>query len=368
MPWKVQRDEQVCSAAEPWALKNSDTDELVACHATEDDAERQRRALEANVNEDRAEVRSVELTDVAISEDGLRFSGYAAVFDKVADLGDFTEEVRRGAFRKILSQSANVPMYWDHDPTIPPLATTRGGTLRLAEDATGLRVEADLDNDHYMTPTLRSMIRRGDVAGMSFGFIAGKGNQSMELRDGRPHRVLTGFRMLLDVSPTWNPAYEGTSVEMRSALAEIRKARLDSEQQVADGEHQQAGDGASDEGAENAQQDPAADAVEKRDSGVSEVDAELAARRRRLKLMGLSLSKDDKAWLADDKPVEPEQRTVAVPDLKEVLRYPAATWSPEERKCVLEQLFAITSEDGKLTAEQAERFAALQDEFERLGQ
>ena len=247
--------------------------------------------LPAVVPEDRPEVRSVPLTDVAMSDDGLSFRGYAAVFDTIADLGDFTEEVRRGAYRKVLAQGQNVPMYWDHDDRMPPLATTRGGTLRLSEDATGLRVEADLDNDHYMTPTLRSMIRRGDVSGMSFGFVAGRGNQIIEERDGRPHRILTGFRALLDVSPTWNPAYEGTSVEMRSALAEIRKARLEDGQQVVSGEYQQADDGASSSGTEASEQDTTDEVVEERDSGVStpDVQVELAARRRRLQLMGLTL-------------------------------------------------------------------------------
>jgi uncharacterized protein len=245
--------------------------------------------LPAGVPEDRAEVRSVPLTDVVMSADGLSFSGYAAVFDTVADLGDFTEEVRRGAYRKVLATDANVPMYWDHDDRMPPLATTRGGTLRLSEDATGLRVEADLDNDHYMTPTLRSMIRRGDVSGMSFGFIAGRGNQIIEKRGGRPHRILTGFRALLDVSPTWNPAYERTSAELRSALAEIRKARIDDGQQVVSGEYQQADDGALSEGTD-AQQEATDEVVEERDSGVSDdVQIALAARRRRLQLMGLTL-------------------------------------------------------------------------------
>lgn len=231
------------------------------------------------------------LRDVTISEDGLTFGGYAAVFDVVADLGDFTEEIRRGAFRKPLATGANVPMYWDHDDRMPPLATTRSGTLRLVEDTTGLRVEATLDGDHYMTPTLRSMIRRGDVSGMSFGFVAGRGNQIIEERAGRPHRILTGFQMLLDVSPTWNPAYEGTSAEMRSALAEIRKARIEHGQQVVIGEYQQVDDGAAGEGT-GAQEEEATDAtvvaevVQERES---RADVESAARARRLRLMGLTL-------------------------------------------------------------------------------
>lgn len=223
------------------------------------------------------EARSVALTDVDLTNDGLRFSGYAAVFDQETDMGEFTEEVRRGAFRKILSAGHNVPMYWDHDPSIPPLATTRSGTLKLTEDPTGLRVEAELDEDHYMTPTLRSMIRRGDVSGMSFGFIAGAGNSKMEVRGQRPHRVLTGFNRLLDVSPTWEPAYAGTSAELRS-LVEIRKARVNEVEQQIAAEVDGAGhDQPDDEGSEQR-------------TGVSEPSG-LVAARRRLHIMGLTLPK-----------------------------------------------------------------------------
>lgn len=249
--------------------------------------------LEQQFSVDRVEARSVPLTDVEMASDGLKFSGYAAVFGKIADLGDFTEEIRRGAFRKVLNAGANVPMYWDHDSRIPPLATTRGGTLRLDEDATGLRVEAELDEDHYMVPTLRSMVRRGDVSGMSFGFVAGRDNQNWDKRNGRPHRTLTNFKGLLDVSPTWNEAYEGTTAELRSALAEIRSAyqittglyadpreQRGHGQQIDAGEEPQRVEGAPAEDSE------VLDEQEQR-SGVDAVAS--AARARRLRLLGLQL-------------------------------------------------------------------------------
>lgn len=342
--------------------------------------------------DNRPEVRKVPLTDVAMSDDGVSFSGYASVFDTIADLGDFTEEVRRGAYRKVLAQGDNVPMYWDHDDRMPPLATTRAGTLRLSEDATGLRVEATLDNDHYMTPTLRSMIRRGDVSGMSFGFVAGKGNQIIENRGGKPHRILTGFRALLDVSPTWNPAYGGTSIEERSALAEIRKARLEDGQQVVSGEYPQADDGADSSGAETSEQDGITvqftdivtgatdEVVEERDSGVSDAeakaDAQLAARRRRLQMMELDLAPDDRTWLVSD---EAEARAEPPPrPLEEILELPRSSWSRQERERVAErrsavhdEMFALT--DGAervgrtLTAEEREKHDSLSREFQRLG-
>jgi HK97 family phage prohead protease len=253
--------------------------------------------LEQQFMVDRVEARSVTLTDVEVAQDGRQFSGYAALFGQHADLGDFTEEIRRGAFRKVLNSGANVPMYWDHDPRVPPLATTRSGTLRLSEDTRGLKVEADLDDDHYMTPTLRSMIRRGDVTGMSFGFVAGRGNQLVEERNGRPHRILTNFKNLLDVSPTWNPAYEGTSAELRSALAEIRSAYAASTGVYADpleqrghGQRIVAGEEPQrDEGAPADVSEPLDDQQEQRSDTDWEIQA--AARARRLRLLGMQLPK-----------------------------------------------------------------------------
>jgi HK97 family phage prohead protease len=252
--------------------------------------------LEQQFSVDRVEARSVALTEVEMGSDGLKFSGYAALFGQHADLGEFTEEIRRGAFRKVLSGGENVPMYWDHDPKIPPLATTRSGTLRLAEDATGLRVEADLDEDHYMTPTLRSMIRRGDVTGMSFGFIAGRGNQIVEERNGRPHRVLTNFKNLLDVSPTWNPAYEGTSAELRSALAEIRSAYAattgvysDPREQRGHGKRIDAGEEPQRVEGAPADDSEVLDEQEARSEGGCDWEVAAAARERHLRLLGIHL-------------------------------------------------------------------------------
>lgn len=247
-------------------------------------------------NHDRLEKRSVAFSDVELSSDGTKFEGYAAIYGQEADLGDFTEEVARGAFRKPLAGNPNVPMFWDHNDKYPPLATTGGGTLKLAEDVRGLHVQAELDPDHLLYPTLRSMIRRGDVTGMSFGFVAGPGNSRVENRGGRPHRVITNFKHILDVSPTWVPAYAGTSAELRSQLASLRMAEeLDQSQQVLSGAYQQLGDGAPVEQADTGEETEAevTAPVEQQDeeeqrSGVAD---EAAARRRRLQMMGLTLPK-----------------------------------------------------------------------------
>jgi HK97 family phage prohead protease len=182
--------------------------------------------LDERFAHERVEQRSVAFTDIDVKNDGWSFSGYATVFDVVADMGDYTEDVKRGSIRKALPMSGNVPMVYDHNMTLPILATTEAGTLGLKEDGKGMAVRTDLPK-HFMGEAVRELVQRGDIRGMSFGFIAGPGNSRLERRDGRPHRSLIGFKKILDVSPTWDPAYQGTSAELRSLRAAVADAARD---------------------------------------------------------------------------------------------------------------------------------------------
>ncbi|WP_020118816.1 HK97 family phage prohead protease [Streptomyces canus] len=104
--------------------------------------------------------------------DALTFTGYACITEvgyEMEDwLGPFTEVVRQGAFTKTLAENADVPFLVNHEGLT--LARTKSGTMRLAEDDTGLHTEADLDPASPHVQALRSAMDRGDVDEMSFGF------------------------------------------------------------------------------------------------------------------------------------------------------------------------------------------------------
>lgn len=302
MPWDVKQSDQ-CPADKPWAVIKKADGSIEGCHPTEDAAKQQQAALYANepaarsderedepvearsedrFETDKPELRSVPFTDLETSADGGTFEGYAAVFDREADLGDFTESIQRGAFRKALSASGNVPMLYDHNPTMPVLATTRAGTLQLEEDAKGLRVKATVAN-HFMGEAVRELVKTGDISGMSFGFVAGKGNSRVDTSRHKLHRELLGFKRLLDVSPTWDPAYEGTDAVFRSLRALQVAESVEQAQQVLSGAHQQLEDG------EPAPEVDADDAVDVR-SGVA--SPRLVAARNRLRLMAIQIPKE----------------------------------------------------------------------------
>lgn len=150
-------------------------------------------------------------------------SGYAAVFGQVADIGGwFHEVIARGAFTNTL-KTADVRAYFDHD-TGRVLGRQSAGTLRLEEDDKGLKVEIDLP-DTSDGRDVKALVERGDVSGMSFRFEAIR--QEWDESVSPPKRTLLELH-LGEVSVVSEPAYDGTSVALRSmeaARTGARKAR-----------------------------------------------------------------------------------------------------------------------------------------------
>lgn len=233
-------------------------------------------------------MRSAEFSDLEITEvrDDFIFDGYAAVFGEPTDLGEFTEEIRHGAFRKVLSKGGNVPLLVEHNRE-QLLATTRSGRLRLAEETKGLRVSANVPITD-LSRRVKTLYDSGDMTGMSFGFICGRGNSDRQMRNGKPHRILKSFNRLLDVTTTWDPAYASAEAQFRTmAFAAPGSAEPGRDHLL---------------GVYPTQLDePAADTKDSEerktedDSGVS--IPSLAAKSRYLELLAITLNQeDDSAW------------------------------------------------------------------------
>jgi len=116
--------------------------------------------------------------------------GYASTFRQPYDMGDFWEEVEPGAFRESL-ENGDIVALVNHDSKMP-LARASRGTLRLAEDDRGLRVEIDPIDTTYARDLLAA-VRAGVVDAMSFGFKVKK--DKFERRDGRVVRVLEAVEL-----------------------------------------------------------------------------------------------------------------------------------------------------------------------------
>jgi uncharacterized protein len=159
--------------------------------------------------------------DLRATDDG-KLVGYAAVFGALSeDLGaGLREVIAPGAFTRTLREFPDILALVEHD-TGKVLARTTNGTLRIAEDERGLSVEIDPANTSYARDLIE-LVRRGDVAGMSFRFKPFPGGASLDMGQSPPLRTLHSVR-LREVTVTVSPAYPDTSV----ALRDIEAARTD---------------------------------------------------------------------------------------------------------------------------------------------
>lgn len=243
MPYYISQSQSDCDG---WATVKQESDgsyTTMACHGSKQDAIDQMVAVSISeglepggeVNS-RSKMKKIErrtytVQDVEIrqSEDGkMRLSGYAAKFNSASVPLPFIEKIAPGAFRKTLSETPDVRLLVNHEGL--PLARTKNGTLRLEEDAIGLRFDAELP-DTQEARDIYTLVQRGDVDQMSFAFRVIRQKWSQD----RQERTLTEVSLADgDVSVVTYPAYQATSVEARQKLNEaivaLREGRaLDNE-------------------------------------------------------------------------------------------------------------------------------------------
>ena len=154
----------------------------------------------------------IHATDFEIREtaDGMSFTGYAAVFNSDSEPLPFIERIAPGAFKRSLQSRNEVKLLWNHDAG-EPLASVRGGTLKLTEDDRGLKVQARLANTSRGRD-VAELIRSKTVDSMSFGFSVIKDTWEGNVR------TLNAVR-LFEISLVSWPAYQATSgtVSIRSS-------------------------------------------------------------------------------------------------------------------------------------------------------
>ncbi len=163
---------------------------------------------------------------------GVLIEGHGAVFNRLSrNLGGFVEQVAPDAFKKTLADDPDVRALINHDPT-HILGRTRSGTLRLAQDSTGLAYEIDAP-DRQDARDLMVSLERGDITQSSFGFYVVRGGDVWsETEDGFPLRTLTALSLHDgDVSPVTYPAYPDADSGLRErayrSLAAFRGVELD---------------------------------------------------------------------------------------------------------------------------------------------
>jgi uncharacterized protein len=169
------------------------------------------------------EIRGGLPAEVRADDGAVKVSGYAAVFNQAADIGGFFQEIiHPGAFRAAIGRD-DVSFLINH--TGLPLARTRSGTLILAEDNHGLKIDSALDATDPDVARIVPKMKRGDLDKMSFAFRATR--QEWDETGTIPVRHVYEVE-LFDVSIVTDPAYDGTEIGLRSLekhREQIRKAQ-----------------------------------------------------------------------------------------------------------------------------------------------
>jgi HK97 family phage prohead protease len=157
--------------------------------------------------------------EIRETADGMSFTGYAAVFNSDSEPLPFIERIAPGAFKRSLQSRNEVKLLWNHDAG-EPLASVRGGTLKLTEDEIGLRVEATLANTSR-GKDVAELIRSKTIDSMSFGFSVIKDSWQGEVR------TLEAVRLFETSIVSW-PAYTATAgtISVRSAAPGIDADQL----------------------------------------------------------------------------------------------------------------------------------------------
>lgn len=179
--------------------------------------------------------RAVEFSPVEDS-DGRTLEGYAAVFNTPTAIqefaGRFNEQIAPGAFNKTLTERKPV-LQFDHGRDARTGSVPIGKIVEAKEDERGLYLKARMFDNATVEP-IRQAIEGGAIDGMSFRFRVlrdewtaadGRSLRGADLDDAlasdeMPSRTIQEVE-LYEAGPVVFPAYEATSVGVRSMLTSL---------------------------------------------------------------------------------------------------------------------------------------------------
>ena len=175
-------------------------------------------------NQLKREVRSMPVSIDDSQDEKMLIQGYAIRFNEPAvfkfDGVEYREVIDPRALDK--TDMKDIPLKYNHSDNVMVMARTRNKTLQLIKDEEGLRILAELANT-TAGRDLYELIKRGDVDKMSFAFTVTKDDYDRETRT----RTILAIDKIFDVSAVDTPAYETTSLSVRSYFeVEIEKERI----------------------------------------------------------------------------------------------------------------------------------------------
>lgn len=160
------------------------------------------------------------------SQDEMVLDGYAAIYDSTTvlykiDGVEYKEVIQRGAFES--ADFKDCCLKYNHENSVPILARTRGGSLKVEPDQTGLHFNARLFNTQ-ISRDVYTLVNEGALDKCSFAFTISQGGDEYN-RETRT-RTITQIDKVWDCSIVDVPAYESTSVQARSFFELEREKEL----------------------------------------------------------------------------------------------------------------------------------------------
>lgn len=155
--------------------------------------------------------------------------GQAAIFNQETVIsGYFREQIKPGAFQRVLSDSPDTIGCFNHDWNVV-LGRTTAGTLTLQETPNGLDYVIEVNPDDPEAMSVYAKVARGDVSQSSFAFTVGVEEWTYPQENSKdlPLRTITEISELYDVCPATFGAYPQTSAAVRSKFKSIQQERDD---------------------------------------------------------------------------------------------------------------------------------------------
>lgn len=174
--------------------------------------------FEVDMDKKRYEIRSTEL-----SREDAKLVGYVVKWNSRSQLiwGDFYEQFAPKAFSESLKNQPDIRALFEHDHK-SLLGRTTSNTLILNEDDRGLRFELT-PPDTQLGRDLLVSVDRGDIRGMSFGFIAT--SESWDFNQEPCLRTVTNAE-IYEVTVTSMPAYQESDIQIAKRSMIEAKAKL----------------------------------------------------------------------------------------------------------------------------------------------
>lgn len=150
--------------------------------------------------------------EVAVSDDGYFFKGYASVFNGIDAYGD---TILPGAFKSALTKGMP-KMFFNHDTWRLPI----GKWNVCKEDEKGLYVEGQLTKGMREADDVAASLVAGTVDGLSIGFsVKADGLEYNEETDGY---IISKINTLREISVVTFPADNAARIEKAESLDSVK--------------------------------------------------------------------------------------------------------------------------------------------------